>query len=255
MRGATFTFSPLLRYVAISIHAPHAGSDRVLDITMRAASGISIHAPHAGSDTPTWIYCHNTTNFNPRSPCGERRICYMVSKCKFQFQSTLPMRGATTSKCPKRHKGGFQSTLPMRGATKIRGLSEFTRAISIHAPHAGSDTDCFSTARPKQRFQSTLPMRGATNALELIATIKLISIHAPHAGSDGRSPYGLRRIVAFQSTLPMRGATCCPCSGPSGPTVFQSTLPMRGATRARPESYVAAGFQSTLPMRGATDFH
>ena len=33
----------------------------------------------------------------------------------------------------------FQSTLPMRGATLIPGLYLGDQRISIHAPHAGSD--------------------------------------------------------------------------------------------------------------------
>ena len=37
------------------------------------ASRISIHAPRAGSDFGTKHYQFNGTNFNPRSPCGERR--------------------------------------------------------------------------------------------------------------------------------------------------------------------------------------
>ena len=55
----------------------------------------------------------------------------------------------------------FQSTLPMRGATIRTILDNADGIISIHAPHAGSDTIL----------------------AELDAEID-ISIHAPHAGSD-----------------------------------------------------------------------
>ena len=34
---------------------------------------ISIHAPRAGSDSYSTIWCSGYKNFNPRSPCGERR--------------------------------------------------------------------------------------------------------------------------------------------------------------------------------------
>ena len=79
-----------------------------------------------------------------------------------EFQSTLPMRGATH--LGKDHRGGgeFQSTLPMRGATchKRRRVHSDT-GISIHAPHEGSDL---------------FPRRCVDS--------KGISIHAPHEGSD-----------------------------------------------------------------------
>ena len=57
----------------ISIHAPHAGSDRVVQIVDGRREIISIHAPHAGSD----------------------RGSLHSSRAVAVFQSTLPMRGAT----------------------------------------------------------------------------------------------------------------------------------------------------------------
>ena len=72
MRGATPIFTDPLNPVVISIHAPHAGSDKNYWIN-RYNQVISIHAPHAGSDV----------NNN------------LSSKDGYKFQSTLPMRGAT----------------------------------------------------------------------------------------------------------------------------------------------------------------
>ena len=56
-------------------------------------------------------------NFNPRSPCGERPADVDHTLSAHEFQSTLPVRGATDK--PKDTTAG---TL-----------------ISIHAPRAGSD--------------------------------------------------------------------------------------------------------------------
>ena len=57
---------------------------------------ISIHAPHAGRDEP-----------------------YVISELTANaFQSTRPMRGATTNKAGSAiYAAEFQSTRPMRGAT------------------------------------------------------------------------------------------------------------------------------------------
>ena len=123
---------------------------------------ISIHAPHAGSDVEYHPDFSTVIYFNPRSPCGERH------------KSTVP-----TTALPR-----FQSTLPMRGATPVRRPPRPCDAISIHAPHAGSD---WATAAPCPiitLFQSTLPMRGATSYDRYAGPGRPISIHAPHAGSD-----------------------------------------------------------------------
>ena len=56
-------------------------------------------------------------DFNPRSPCGERLTVIGDHTCFLQFQSTLPLRGATTADKAVADGNGFQSTLPLRGAT------------------------------------------------------------------------------------------------------------------------------------------
>ena len=55
----------------ISIHAPRTGSDNAED-NADAPSAISIHAPRTGSDRSTASCPSACTNFNPRSPHGER---------------------------------------------------------------------------------------------------------------------------------------------------------------------------------------
>ena len=55
------------------------------------------------------------------------------------------MRGATYHPEHYAVYNRFQSTLPMRGATnKIKGMREVCQ-ISIHAPHAGSDSQTKNT--------------------------------------------------------------------------------------------------------------
>ena len=116
MRGATMTNNEERLKEIISIHAPHAGSDTTMQQVKRDAM-ISIHAPHAGSDHTLWVSLVMPSDFNPRSPCGERPLLTHSIHATFTFQSTLPMRGATIL---NRVHIGFLH-------------------ISIHAPHAGSD--------------------------------------------------------------------------------------------------------------------
>ena len=79
-----------------------------------------------------------------------------------QFQSTLLMRGATDGSMRKSSTFLFQSTLLMRGATAGDVFRKAASGISIHAPHARSDS---------LRYLRFVP-------------VSQISIHAPHARSD-----------------------------------------------------------------------
>ena len=105
-----------------------------------------------------------------------------------EFQSTLPVRGATTIKNTAKSAKSFQSTLPVRGATGGLG----------------------GAAGGGAAFQSTLPVRGATHNCGHGRQL--------HYDFNPRSPCGERRGLggaagggaAFQSTLPVRGATVPP---------------------------------------------
>ena len=56
----------------ISIHAPRVGSDICSSGSSGQQFAISIHAPRVGSDCSKYIIFAPATNFNPRSPRGER---------------------------------------------------------------------------------------------------------------------------------------------------------------------------------------
>ncbi len=142
------------------------------------------------------------SNFNPRSPHGERRgTARAAAVCRISihaprtgsdfgspgycsssatFQSTLPARGATRCTARRRRKSQFQSTLPARGATMTLSIS----------------------SRRQRLFQSTLPARGATRSG--------VSL--------------LRQRVQFQSTLPARERRFRRAM-PAARGYFQSTLP------------------------------
>ena len=56
---------------------------------------ISIHAPRTGSDGQISEKAFLGIDFNPRSPYGERRVLDKELERQTEFQSTLPVRGAT----------------------------------------------------------------------------------------------------------------------------------------------------------------
>ena len=111
-----------------------------------------------------------------------RRLMYITV-----FQSTLLMRGATS--CDTSYSfwlSAFQSTLLMRGATGTKvGMYYDAVGISIHAPHARSDSESACPDCVDQHFNP----RSSCEERQLSLSCSVedgISIHAPHARSDNR---------------------------------------------------------------------
>ena len=181
-------------HAEISIHAPRTGSDPPICYNISRRKGISIHAPRTGSDGfPASPAILTHSNFNPRSPHGERlwtsfraspqctisihaprtgsdEVFTVKSQDIKTFQSTLPARGATCQKGCNKNDATFQSTLPARGATTVRRFF------------------CATT-----RFQSTLPARGAT--------VDCAGEAGRTADFNPRSPHGERRCRLSPPTL------------------------------------------------------
>ena len=116
-RGATCTGVRKKLSAKISIHAPRTGSDFLL---------CAVHAPYS--------------NFNPRSPHGERlsRLAFLSDMLTISIHA------------------------PRTGSDDCKSYWYCAEGISIHAPRTGSDEILKAFYLSKCRFQSTLPARGAT---------------------------------------------------------------------------------------------
>ena len=253
MRGAT---DPAVcpRWAAyISIHAPHAGRDsffrNLLSFNLRFQSTrpmrgatytiggqwrsiqISIHAPHAGRDCRTsHEFPQAEPYFNPRAPCGARRILNSMFDHPQGFQSTRPMRGATIAATVATPTIIFQSTRPMRGATP------FTVCCCQRA--------CL--------FQSTRPVRGATTIITEVEDLPLnFNPRAPCGARPAAGAAAIGPLTDFNPRVPC-GARLPGRLGRGPEKGFQSTRPVRGATRPRKRALPCLKFQSTRPVRGAT---
>ena len=126
------------------------------------------------------------TDFNPRSPCGERR-----------------QRDTRLMVTPE-----FQSTLPVWGATWQKSSGSWHHPISIHAPRVGSDRACLRGCGVCLDFNPRSPCG------ERLIPVTTMSAARPYF--NPRSPCGERRLLlllalhlttTFQSTLPVWGAT------------------------------------------------
>ena len=163
MRGATVSCLTKAVVVHISIHAPHARSDRNMPLRRiepsyfnprssceerparekpsRRQGRISIHAPHARSDPPCRIRCAmSSAKISIHAP--HARSDYYTTYTAQKSRNFNPR-----SSCEER--------LALNAAADAKAY------ISIHAPHARSDKANFAWS-----------------------CTRMISIHAPHARSD-----------------------------------------------------------------------
>ena len=153
------------------------------------AVSISIHAAHAGCD---WHYRFNSlwySYFNPRSPCGLRPGLHSLpdpSLANFNPRSPCGLRRKTYYYKVRAYK--FQSTQPMRAATST-GLKKCqTHLISIHAAHAGCDCMTFSW-----HLLFPISIHAAHAGCDFSHLWSNICLHY----FNPRSPCGLRQILLF----------------------------------------------------------
>ena len=163
LRGATNPWDETNPAVLFQSTLPLRGATRGI-VTTPTRLIISIHTPLAGSDwtPPNWLT--TVTYFNPHSPCGERLLERLHERHLNIFQSTLPLRGATSGRSSCAIQNAISIHTPLAGSDQRRRLLHAGRNISIHTPLAGSD----------------LAPGGSRSSGR-------ISIHTPLAGSDRRN--------------------------------------------------------------------
>ena len=147
-------------------------------------------------------------NFNPRAPCGARRLTSSQRLTGKAISIHAPRVGRDTARATSAWSSpAFQSTRPVWGATLFRGrpcsrrsyfnprapcgarLRKLTArvnqvVISIHAPRVGRDMHTHPIRQIGDAFQSTRPVWGATVLRDALQDAFFISIHAPRVGRD-----------------------------------------------------------------------
>ena len=235
---------------------------------------ISIHAPLAGRDASFAHWSFGTNHFNPRAPCGARRLS-RLSRVLVQY---------------------FNPRAPCGARPVIRVACGVPACISIHAPLAGRDkvyewlappdlyfnprAPCGARPFPQcsyswiPKFQSTRPLRGATCPGCLPHAPPNISIHAPLAGRDPpgqntpdaaaisiHAPLAGRDLIKERFKIPRSNfnprAPCGARPQPIRPEGFPFNIsihaPLAGRDTTSPFMLSPPfSFQSTRPLRGAT---
>ena len=195
---------------------------------------ISIHAPLAGRDPPGTPGVWRCPDFNPRAPCGARRLSTIRSSGTARFQSTRPLRGATLGYTVSSAFSIISIHAPLAGRDRNpSGPGRCSRYFNPRAP-CGARLRSSVSSLSNSGFQSTRPLRGATAFVGRGSGVLDISIHAPLAGRDGYDPARGNPSVDFNPRAPC-GARLLQVHALLVCGRFQSTRPLRGATRAIPD--------------------
>ena len=163
LRGATVLPVGVRRMLGIiSIHAPLAGRD-LSPLGHPAAGRISIHAPLAGRDRASALE-HGVLVISIHAPlAGRDHKSRCIAIRPILFQSTRPLRGATS--------GTFMVFLllcyfnPRAPCGARRAKAEIRLPLIYFNPRApcGARPIAGSARTIPPIFQSTRPLRGATN--------------------------------------------------------------------------------------------
>ena len=147
----------------ISIHAPRVGSDASAFAGTTTTARFQSTLPVWGATCAAGQSLDHKGDFNPRSPCGERRTFANGALTPTEFQSTLPVWGATAEPRPW-----------------VLGIRDFNpRSPCGERPQAqGAET------RRAENFNPRSPCGERRSLLPLSVLLGGISIHAPRVGSD-----------------------------------------------------------------------
>ena len=144
---------------------------------------ISIHAPRVGSDVPAATFPAAPSNFNPRSPRGERHRARRSMGYIEDFNPRSPRGERRHSRGQCISARGFQSTLPAWGATTDSFLCPWSLSdFNPRSPRGERQRDVTSYAYDSD-FNPRSP-RGERPLSSFISFRMSISIHAPRVGSD-----------------------------------------------------------------------
>ena len=140
---------------------PVGGATRRVSIT-KDTYDISIHAPRGGSDPKHLIIGFFPWYFNPRSPWGERLRRFGLIIGISHFNPRSPWGERHQSGVPESCEQEFQSTLPVGGATTKGRQHRIGRGNFNPRSPWGERHRQYQRRWTQPEFQSTLPVGGAT---------------------------------------------------------------------------------------------
>ena len=168
------------------------------------------------------------SDFNPRSPHGERRAFPIHPRLSARFQPTLPARGATEKVAIVAVQGDISTHAPRTGSDALScKFSKVLAHFNPRSPHGERRPPSARESSPK-RFQPTLPARGATCRHRGDFCIRVISTHAPRTGSDALRPFPLE-FVDISTHAPRTGSDNNPIISYGSNGVISTHAPRTGS--------------------------
>ena len=249
-RGATYRIQHQDARIKISIHAPREGSDGGWIAQKTQGNRISIHAPREGSDW--WIDNRDSllTDFNPRSPRGERLKSHCGPPCREYFNPRSPRGERRDRTGPAITVSNFNPRSPRGERREAMCLFCVVMYFNPRSPR-GERRFHGLYFRFTAQFQSTLPARGATAQRKPCLGRVPISIHAPSEGSDAVSRLNaVNDLISIHA--PREGSDFSLIWPTMWCTYFNPRSPRGERLLLFGRQVLHFGFQSTLPARGAT---
>ena len=177
--------APSTRRANFNPHSP-CGERPCWNIRPNAGSYFNPHSPCGERHTRTG-FRRPCRYFNPHSPCGERRYGKAVEQTVWEFQSTLPLRGATVRQGRGADRVGISIHTPLAGSDRLPSLP--TKLLSYFNPHSpcGERRDSPTGAMLAMIISIHTPLAGSDTSPRGGEHVLRISIHTPLAGSDVKS--------------------------------------------------------------------
>ena len=126
----------------------------------------------------------STQCFNPRVPCGTRLCNFRIETISALFQSTRPVRDATTAVSEALAKQQVSIHASRAGRDKNSACGHSSRSCFNPRVPCGTRPTTRLRAAITQKFQSTRPVRDATTQDYTGEYVVAVSIHASRAGRD-----------------------------------------------------------------------
>ena len=216
---------------------------------------ISIHALLAESDSRKTDHLLPTSNFYPRSPCGERPstpttvdtlICISIHALLAESDSIIKHRETPVYK--------FLSTLSLRRATARRASRQQPAGISIHALLAESDRETAWRCAGTPAFLSTLSLRRATPTASRRKTTDMNFYPRSPCGERQAADISERRGPSISIHALLAESDHAPNRRPCPSSNFYPRSPCGERLNSIGLIVHIGGFLSTLSLRRATPY-
>ena len=145
MRGATLSCDTTKACVQNFNPRTPCGVRRKSCYNQKKKGGISIHAPHAGCDRILAYQRAYRDHFNPRTPCGVRRFAPPVPAAEDYISIHAPPAGCDAyAREPAQPQQATSIHTPMRRGATFRWKNTYCKfGISIHTPARGATMTVF----------------------------------------------------------------------------------------------------------------